>query len=212
MTKGKDDNRVRIKGQNEAWSHEDNLVLWDAYIRSKVTDARLGRGYTYWLKDIWDGLHRQARSQSSLVLQVNRINKGDYLSLEEKETIEEWVRGELKQVNRGGGTVRQVEHNGEENEVYFGAGVGVNRIDKEDKILKVEVVNGGGEVEGGNENNGESGKKEERQISVNNVVIGKVANVVLNREEVCKLGDEVQALTETEKDMLAKVKVMVNSN
>ena len=85
--------------------------------------------------------------------------------------------------------MRQVEHNGEENEVYFGAEVGVNRIDKEDKILKVEVVNGGGEVEGGNENNGESGKKEERQISVNNVVIGKVANVVLNREEVWKLGD-----------------------
>ena len=126
--------------------------------------------------------------------------------------IEERVRGELKQVNRGGGMVGQVEHNCEKNEVYFSAEVGVNRIDKEDKILKVKVVNGGGEVEGGNENNGESGKKEERQISVNNVVIGKVANVVLNREEVSKLGDEVQALTEAEKDILAKGKVMVNSN
>ena len=88
-TKGKDDNRVRNKGPRVAWSHEDNLLLWDAYIRSKVINARSGRGYTYWLKDIWDGLDRQAQSQLSLVLHVNRIKKGDYLSLEEKEMIEE---------------------------------------------------------------------------------------------------------------------------
>ena len=65
--------------------------------------------------------------------------------------IEKQVRGELNQVNRGGGTMRQVEHNGEESvvesEVDFGAEVGVNRINEEDKIVEVEVVNGGGEVE-----------------------------------------------------------------
>ena len=76
-TKGKDDNRVRNKGERAAWSHEDNLVIWDAYIRSKVINARLGRGYTYWLKDIWAGLERQARSQPSLVFQVSRIKKDD---------------------------------------------------------------------------------------------------------------------------------------
>ena len=46
-TKGKDDNRVKNKGQRVAWSHEDSLVLWDAYIRSKIINARSGRGYTY---------------------------------------------------------------------------------------------------------------------------------------------------------------------
>ena len=39
-----------------------------------------------------------------------------------------------------------------------------------------------------------------------------MANVVLYREEVWKLGDKVWALTEAEKDMLAKMKVMMNSN
>ena len=39
-----------------------------------------------------------------------------------------------------------------------------------------------------------------------------MANVVLNTEEVWKLGDEVRALTEAEKDMLAEMKVMMNSN
>ena len=104
-----------------------------------------------------------------------------------------------------------MEHNGEESEVEsevdFGAEVGVNRIDEEDEILEVKVVNGGGEVEGGNENDGrsvESGKKEERQINDNNVIVGKVANVVLYREEVWKLRDKVWALTEAEKDMLQK--------
>ena len=121
-------------------------------------------------------------------------------------------------MNRGGETTRQVECKGEESEVEsevdFGAEVGVTRIE-EDGIVEVEVVNGGGEVEGGNENDGgsgKSGKKEEQQIHVNNIIVGKVANVVLNREEVWKLGDEVQALTEVEKDMLAKMKVMMNSN
>ena len=219
MTKGKDDNRVRNKGQGVAWSHEDSLVLLDAYIRSKVINARSGKGYTYWLKNIWDGLGRQARSQPSLVFQVNRIKKGDYLSLEEKEMIEERLRGELNQVNRGGGTKRQVEHNGDESEVEsevdFGAEVGVNRIHEEDESVEVEVVNRGGEVEGGNKNEGGSGKsskKEERQININNVIVGRVANVVLNWEEVWKLGDVVWALTEAEKDVLAKMKVMMNSN
>ena len=44
------------------------------------------------------------------------------------------------------------------------------------------------------------------------VIVGKVAIVVLNREEVWKMGDEVRALTEVEKDMLAKMKIMMNSN
>ena len=105
-TKGKDGNRVRNKGQRVAWSHEDNLVLWDAYIRSKIVNTRSGRGYSYWLKDIWGGLDRQTKSQLSLVPQVNRIKKDGYLSLKEKEMIEEQVRGELNQVNRGGGTTR----------------------------------------------------------------------------------------------------------
>ena len=111
-TEGKDGNRVRIKGQRVAWSHEDTLVLWDTYIRSKVINARSGRGYTYWVKDIWNGLDRQARSHPSLVLQVNRIKKSDYLSLGEKEMIEERIRGELNQVNRDRGTTRQEERNG----------------------------------------------------------------------------------------------------
>ena len=133
--------------------------------------------------------------------------------------IEERVRGELKQVNRGGETTRQVKRNGKENEVEnevdFAAEVGVNRIDEEDKNVEVEVVNGSGEVEGGNENDGgsgESGKKEEQQINVNNVIVGKVANVVLHREELWMSGDEVRALTEGEKVMLAEMKVMKNSN
>ena len=154
-------NRVRNKGQRVAWSHEENFVLWDTYIRSKVIRARL-RGE---VKDIWDGLDKQARSQPSL---VNRIKKGDYLSLEEKEMIEERVKGELNQVNRGRGTTRQVECNGEksevESEVDFAAEVGVNRISEEDEIVEVEVVNRGGEVQGDNENDGgsdKSGKKEE---------------------------------------------------
>ena len=133
--------------------------------------------------------------------------------------IEERVRGELKQVNRGGETTRQVKRNGKENEVEnevdFAAEVGVNRIDEEDKNVEVEVVNGSGEVEGGNENDGgsgESGKKEEQQINVNNVIVGKVANVVLHREELWMSGDEVRALTEAEKVMLAEMKVMKNSN
>ena len=99
--------------------------------------------------------------------------------------IEERVRGELNQVNRGGTTTRQVECNGEESEVEsevdFGAELGVNRIDEEDEIVEVEVVNGSGEVEGGNENDGgccESGKKEKREININSVIVGKVANVV----------------------------------
>ena len=133
--------------------------------------------------------------------------------------IKEQFGGELNQVNRGGETTRQVTSNGKENEVEsevdFGAEVDVNSIDKETEIVEVEVVNGGSEVESGNENDGgsgESGKKEERQINVNNVIVGKVANVVLHREEVWKLGDEVRMLTEVEKDMLTKMKVMMNSN
>ena len=39
-----------------------------------------------------------------------------------------------------------------------------------------------------------------------------MANVVLNRDEVWKLGDEVQALTVVEKDTVEKMKVMMNSN
>ena len=39
-----------------------------------------------------------------------------------------------------------------------------------------------------------------------------MANVVLNREEVRKLGDEVQALTVVEKDTVEKMKVMMNSS
>ena len=65
--------------------------------------------------------------------------------------IEEQVRGELNQVSKGGGMTRKVERNGEESEIErevdFGAEVGVNRIGKEDEIVEVEVVNGGGEVE-----------------------------------------------------------------
>ena len=115
--------------------------------------------------------------------------------------------------------MKQVKRNGEESEVEsevdFGAEVGGNRIDKDDEIVEMEVVNGGGEVEGGNENDGgsgESGKKEERQINVNNVMVGKVTNVVLNMEEVWKLGDEVRVLTKAEKDILVKMKVMMNNN
>ena len=111
--------------------------------------------------------------------------------------IDERVSGELNQLNRVGWTTRQVEGKGEESEVEsevgFGAEVGVNRMDEEDEIVEVEIENGGGVVEDGNENDGgsvESGKKEERQINVNNVIFGKVANVVLNREEVSNLGDE----------------------
>ena len=44
------------KGQKVVWSHEENLVLWDTYIRSKIINARSGRGYTKWLKNIWDGV------------------------------------------------------------------------------------------------------------------------------------------------------------
>ena len=68
----------------------------------------------------------------------------------------------------------------------------MSRIDEEDEIVEMEVVNGSGEVEGGNENDGgsgKSGKKKKRQINVNSVIVGKVANVVLNRVEVWKLGD-----------------------
>ena len=57
----------------------------------------------------------------------------------------------------------------------------MNRIDEEDEIVEVEVVNGVAEVQGGNENNkgcGESGKKEKRHINVYNIIVGKVANVV----------------------------------
>ena len=115
--------------------------------------------------------------------------------------------------------MKQVKRNGEESEVEsevdFGAEVGVNRIDKEDEIVEMEVLNGGSEVKGGNENDGgsgESGKKEERQINFNNVVVGKVTNVVLNTEEVWKLGDEVRALTKAEKDILVKMKVMMDNN
>ena len=115
--------------------------------------------------------------------------------------------------------MKQVKRNGEESEVEsevdFGAEVGVNRIDKEDEIVEMEVLNGGSEVKGGNENDGgsgESGKKEERQINFNNVVVGKVTNVVLNMEEVWKLGDEGRALTKAEKDILVKMKVMMDNN
>ena len=68
----------------------------------------------------------------------------------------------------------------------------MSRIDEEDEIVEMEVVNGGSEVEGGIENDGrsgESGKKKKRQINVNSIIVGKVANVVLNRVEVWKLGD-----------------------
>ena len=78
-------------------SQEDNLVLWDTYIRSKIINVRSGRGYTcwYWLRDIWDGLNRQTKSKPSLVLQVSKIKKGGYLCEEEKEAVEERVRGEI---------------------------------------------------------------------------------------------------------------------
>lgn len=55
--------------------------------------------------------------------------------------IQEQIRGELIQVNGGGGTTRQVERNGEEtevgSEVDFGAEVCVNTINKEDKFVEV---------------------------------------------------------------------------
>ena len=58
--------------------------------------------------------------------------------------IEEWVRGELNQVNRGGQTTRQVKSNGKENEIEGEIGssteVGVNRIEEEDEVVEVEVV------------------------------------------------------------------------
>ena len=83
---------------------------------------------------MWDGLDRQTRSQPSLALQVSRVKKGDYLSLEEKEMTQEPVRGELNQVNRGGEMTRQVKSNGKgnevESEVDFYAEVGMNRIDE----------------------------------------------------------------------------------
>ena len=56
--------KIRTKEQKVGWSHEENLLLWEAYIGSRILSARTGRGYTILMKEIWDGKDIQVRSQA----------------------------------------------------------------------------------------------------------------------------------------------------
>ena len=64
------------KGKGQHGPMRTILLSGTPTLEAKLLTQDWG-GYTYCLKDIWDGLDRQARSQPSLVLQVNRIKKGD---------------------------------------------------------------------------------------------------------------------------------------
>ena len=97
--------KVSRKGRKVGWSHEENVFLWEAYIRSKILSVRTGRGYTFLLKEIWDGKDFNLRSQASLVVHVGRIKGKCYLSHQEKETIEKRVRAELGNITQVGGEV-----------------------------------------------------------------------------------------------------------
>ena len=109
------DNKVSKKGQKVGWSHEENVFLWEAYIRSKILSARTGRGFTFLMKEIWDGKDFSVRSQASLVLHVGRIKGGLYLSDDEKEAVERRVREEFSV-----GTIRRVGGNSDTGESESG--------------------------------------------------------------------------------------------
>ena len=92
--------KSKTKGQKVVWSHEQNLILWEAYIRSRILSSRTERGYTILMKEIWDGKDIEVRSQACLVIHVNRIRNGCYLSDNEREEVEKRVRDEMSVVRQ----------------------------------------------------------------------------------------------------------------
>ena len=260
--------KIKSTGKRVVWSHEENLVLWEAYIRSRIMSARTGRGYTFLLKEIWDGKDMNVRSQASLVVHVGRIKGGCYLSREQRDAVERRVRVELgtdNTIERGdennvvggegnlvrgeiivgghGGSVGGGEGNvgnGEDKVIRGEANVvgaegtkgGIegnvgacegnkgNMVGAEDNVGGAEAsigvtedIVGGGEGNVGQEVSGESSEEsEDEQGGFNRVECCRRVGVVVAREEVWRVGEEVRALKEEEKMMLNKVKNLIHSN
>ena len=153
------DNKVSRKGQKVGWSQEENVFLWEAYIRSKILSARTGRGYTFLMKEIWDGKDFSVRTQASLVVHVGRIKGGCYLSHDEREAVERRVREEFSVANsmqfggnrdqseRREGGIEETREGGEASGVAEDLGGDCNNVG--------ETMDG---VEAGEGSNGEEGR------------------------------------------------------
>ena len=232
----KEKGKIKKSGQRVVWSHEENLVLWEAYIRSKILSARTGRGYTFLLKEIWDGKDIGVRSQASLVLHVGRIKSGLYLSDNERKEVERIVREEMS-------VVRQVrsEEGGEEDvkgdeqgevgdeedksagEVEDVEEVMAEDIDKGDEFKLDNVGSEGstedvdfGQLDMETEEDdvdlvdvGESSESEEKVERRDVIGFPCIVNVVLEKEEVWKVGKDVRTFTKEEKLILTKFKLLV---
>ena len=74
------------------WSREERLVLWECYVRSKITAPS---GYIKALADLWETNGCGERSQASLLSQVKSIQNGSLLSEFERRVIEKRVQGSV---------------------------------------------------------------------------------------------------------------------
>ena len=92
---GKGGKKAKKKGKKVAWSHQENVTLWDSYIRAKIIGERNKTGYSKIFQEIWDGRDISVRSEGSLFMQIKRIKDKNILTLEEREEIEINVKKDL---------------------------------------------------------------------------------------------------------------------
>ena len=92
-------NKNRRKGSNIAWSHAENRLVWECYVRSKkIYSKGLRSGYMRFMKEIWDGRDVGVRTMDGLVKQVSSIRKGKSLWELQKKEIEGQVNGREREV------------------------------------------------------------------------------------------------------------------
>ena len=238
--------KIKTKGQKVVWSHEENLILWEAYIRSRILSARTGRGYTILMKEIWDGKDIQVRSQACLVVHVNRIKSGCYLSDNEREAVERRVRDEMSVVRKNrvdegvggegvvgedvveqviveGGVNEDVEQEGDEileglvdSEINGGDVVEEEVVfeTEDDVVNNREVVDAEvklSEVDESEQSDVENVQSDDERQRLNMGELAGSVNVVVEREEVWRVGKEVRVLTDEEKTALRKFKLLVSN-
>ncbi|MEM7264394.1 MAG: reverse transcriptase domain-containing protein [Pseudomonadota bacterium] len=86
--RGKMGNTGKVKNR---WSHEERKVLWECFERS---GGKRSDGYIQKVKAMWDGRDLSVRSVSSLLSQLQQIERNGLLSLLERGEIERMVREE----------------------------------------------------------------------------------------------------------------------
>ena len=174
-------NKNRRKRQKIAWSHSENGLEWQCYVRSKkIRGKGLRSGYMTCMKEIWDGRDVGVRTMNGLVKKASSIRKGKFLSELKKKEIEDQVNGRE----------REVIGNGEEDEEEDEEG---GNIEEEVHVEEIEFTVA-------------KRCKETENRRVNDIRIMDRGRGNTARVDTVKEDAKVRILDENEKRSLGKVK------